>query len=102
VRKRKAEGAAREAARLASIPEGHDITPPTGTQTEQPTLEHPLNVMKQTENEQFYDTEVEDVDLQLSDFHARNNKEALHDPHEGEVESKRAKTALTIPATGNE
>jgi len=91
---RKAEGAAPEAIRFASISEGQDITHSTGTQIELPALEHPLNATKQTENEQFYDTKVENVDLHLSGSQVSGNKEASQDPLEGEIESKRATSSL--------
>jgi hypothetical protein len=99
--KRKSGGAAHEAARLASIPEGLDITPPTGTQIELPALEHPLNATKKTENDQLYETEDKDEDLKLSGSQVSCTKEAMQDPREGEIESKRAKTSIAIPATRN-
>jgi hypothetical protein len=46
--------------------------------------------------EQFYDTEAEDQELQLSGSQFSGTKEARTDQPEGEVDSKRAKTA-TLP-----
>jgi hypothetical protein len=46
------------------------------------------------EAKQVYDTEGKDEELQLSGSHVTGAKEARIDQPEGEVESKRAKTAI--------
>jgi hypothetical protein len=56
-----------------------------------PTAPQPI-----TEVEQFYDTEADDEELQLSGLQISGAKEARADQPEGEVDSKRVKTA-TLP-----
>jgi hypothetical protein len=93
---RRASGAAREATRLHTIMEH-----PSGAPLE--NIEHhpqipapPTEPQPNTEVEKFHDTEVDDEELQLSGLQIRGTKEARADQSEGEVDSKRVKTA-TLP-----
>ena len=93
---------------LPTIPEDPNrIGPDTSQQlhdTERPNTgqEPDINLHPRPKEDQFYDTEAEDVDLELSGTQLSGSKEALEDPPEDKGYSKRVKTTLTVPIDSNE
>ena len=94
---RRASGAAREATRLHTIME-HPSGAPLDNIEHHPRIPAQLTEPQPTTKEEhFYDTEVDDnKELQLSGSQISGAKEARADQPEGEVDSKRTKTA-TLP-----
>ena len=94
---------------LGTIPEEPNSSAPNANQqlqdTELPHIYHeepPTIPPARPDDDQFYDTEGDDGDLELSGIQLSGSKEALEIPPEDENHSKRVRTAFSIRIDQNE
>jgi hypothetical protein len=107
--RRRRFGAARAAAGLPAIAENPSPAEPnTGQQLKDVELPHtdqeepPTIPPARPDDDQFYDTEADDEDLELSSTQLFGSKEALEKPPEDEGYSKRVKKTTPTHVETNE